>query len=190
MTDAAPTLPDPSARLDAAFSVVAERMRGLSFVNPAITVEAVGFAPWEGHWLGVMVTPWFMNLLLLPRDPAAWRRLPSGAKRRYAFPAGAYEFIGADDASIGDYQACSLFSPLLEFADHASARQVAMLARAALLDPANAEVPSMPVANLSPVAAEDVPRPIAQLRERIATPISKRDFLRGRFVGGEHGDRG
>ena len=46
------------------------------------------FAPWKGYWLGVMLTPWFMNLMLAPRDPARWRPLPPGAKRRYAFPAG------------------------------------------------------------------------------------------------------
>ena len=47
---------------------------GSSFVNPAVEVEAVGFAPWDAHWLGVMVTPWFMNLMLLPRDAARGRR--------------------------------------------------------------------------------------------------------------------
>ncbi len=150
MTDGAPLPADPSPRLEAAFRAVAERMRGLSFVNPAVEVEAVGFAPWDAHWLGVMVTPWFMNLMLLPGDAAAWQAVAPGAKRRYAFPAGTYEFIGGHDAVIGDYQACSLFSPLLEFADHASARLVATLARAALFDPAHAEVPTMPVADLIP----------------------------------------
>ena len=70
-------------------------MHGLPFVNPALAVEAVGFAPWEGRWLGVMVTPWFINLVLAPLDPAQWRSLGQGEKRRYRFPAGDYEFIGA-----------------------------------------------------------------------------------------------
>ena len=105
-----------------------------------------------------------MNLVLLPRDPAAWQPLAPGAKRRYAFPAGIYEFVGANDAAIGDYQVCSLFSPLLEFDDHASARLVATLAREALFDPANAEVPDVPVANLSPAATpKRRAGPLAQL---------------------------
>jgi len=181
MRDAPLLLPDPSPRLIAAFRAAAARMQGLSFVNPAVDVEAVGFAPWETRWLGVMVTPWSMNLVLLPRDAAAWEPLAPGAKRRYAFPAGAYEFVGADDASIGDYQVCSLFSPLLEFDDHASARLVATLAREALFDPANAEVPDVPAARLSPAPAEgSSPGPIARLEERLDAPLSKRDFLRGR----------
>jgi [NiFe] hydrogenase assembly HybE family chaperone len=183
MTEAPALLPDPSPRLVDAFRAVAACMRGLSFVNPAIEVEAVGFAPWEAHWLGVMVTPWCMNLTLLPRDPAAWVPLPRGAKRRYAFPAGTYEFVGASDAAIGDFQVCSLFSPLLEFDDHASARLVATLARAGLLDPANAEVPEMPVADRSPGAAEaSRPAPLAELRQQLQAPLSKRDFLRGRVL--------
>jgi [NiFe] hydrogenase assembly HybE family chaperone len=191
MSEAAHLLPDPAPRLTAAFRAVAARMSGLSFVNPAVEVEAVGFAPWESHWLGVMVTPWFMNLTMLPRDPATWQPLAPGAKRRYAFPAGVYEFVGASDAAIGDYQVCSLFSPLLEFDDHASARLVAALAREALFDPANAEAPEMPVASLSPAAAEgSPPGPLARLQVHFDAPVSKRDFLRGRYSGGQGDDRG
>lgn len=183
-------MPDPSLQLEAAFRAVAERMHGLAFVNPAVEVEAVGFAPWEATWLGVMVTPWFMNLMLLPRESEAWSPLLPGAKRSYAFPAGSYEFIGAREAAVGDFLTCSLFSPLLEFADHASARLVANLARAALFDPDNAEVSLMPVANLSPDAAGTDTRPLAKMEKQLTAPLSKRDFLRGAFVGGDRGDRG
>ena len=173
-------MPDPSARLTAAFRKVAARMQGLALVNPALEVEAVGFAPWERHWLGVMVTPWFMNLTLLPRDPVAWYPLAQGCKRRYAFPAGTYEFVGANDPAIGDFQVCSLFASLLEFDDHATARLVGALAREALFDPANAEAPAAPLADLSPAPAEgSSPGPLARLREQLDAPVSKRDFLRG-----------
>jgi [NiFe] hydrogenase assembly HybE family chaperone len=186
MTEAAPPLPDPSPRLTAAFRVVAERMRGLGFVNPALEVEAVGFAPWQGHWLGVMVTPWFMNLVLLPRERGQWQPLPVGGKRKLRFPAGVYEFIGADDPLIGEHQTCSLFSPMLEFEDHAAARLVAQLAREALLDEAHAERPEVPKSNLSPPA--DAP-PASGGAAAPAAAVSKRDFLRGHFAGGGHGDR-
>ena len=182
--------PDPSPMLTAAFRAAAARMEGLAFVNPALEVEAVGFAPWQGHWLGVMVTPWFMNLTLAPADPAAWQPLALGAKRRYRFPAGDYEFIGAHDAALGDYQVCSLFSPMERFEDHAAARLVAQLARDALFDPANAEVPAVPVANLSPAVAAEAPAgPLAQLEATLDAPLSKREFLRGRFLPGDRDHR-
>jgi len=179
---AAPPLPDPSTRLDAAYRVIAKRMEGLNFFNPALEVEAVGFAPWESHWLGVMVTPWCINLMLLPRERAGWTSLAQGNTLRYRFPAGDYDFISSRDEAVGEYQMCSLISPVLEFPDHATAREVARLARAALLDPANAPVPDVPE------AAEDdaiAPPSIAQLQEQAKAPMSKREFLRGRFLRSE-----
>jgi [NiFe] hydrogenase assembly HybE family chaperone len=174
----APLLPDPSPCLTAAYRSIAQRMDGLTFVNPAIEVEAVGFAPWESHWLGVMVTPWCINLMLLPRDASAWTSLPQGQKLSYRFPAGDYDFISSRDETVGEYQMCSLISPVLEIPDHATAREVAALARAALLDPANALEPAVTG------QPEDAPAPgpIAQIEQQARAPMSKRDFLRGRFL--------
>jgi [NiFe] hydrogenase assembly HybE family chaperone len=189
-------------RLEAAFRAAAEGMQGLPLVNQVLEVEAVGFAPWEDRWLGVMVTPWFMNLMLVPRDPSAWNSLAPGAKRRYRFPAGEYEFVGAHDATFGEYQVCSLFSPVGEFEDHATARLVAQLAREALFDPANAEVPDVSAGAGSPpetgIAAGSDARsdgaalagPLAQLEAGLAAPLSKRDFLRARFLAADRDDRG
>ena len=185
-------LPDPSPRLAAAFEAAAARMAGLAFVNPALEVEAVGFAPWDGHWLGVLVTPWCMNLILAPRDPAHWPRVAQGACRRYRFPAGDFDFIGAHDIAAGEYQMCSLFSPAQEFADQPTARLVAQLARAALFDAANAESHALPVGDLSPSPDQDGARtgPIATLQAGLDAPMSKRDFLRGRPAADDRGDRG
>jgi [NiFe] hydrogenase assembly HybE family chaperone len=186
MSDTLLFVPDPSERLETAFRAVhADKMQGLAFVNPAVGVEAIGFAPWKHYWLGVMLTPWSMNLLLAPRESGAWRSLPVGEKRRYTFPAGSFDFISAHAGTIGDYLICSLFSPLLEFADHETARQTALLAREALFDSANAETRELPAANLSPSQPQDVasdtPGPLAKLEASLAAPISRRDLLHARF---------
>ena len=167
--------PDPSARLVHAFRAAAARMAGLSFVNPALAVEAVGFVPWQGNWLGVLLTPWFMNLILAPRDLSAWESLPQGGKRRYRFPAGEYDFIGAHDDLAGEYQMCSLFSPVLQFVDQETARLVAQLALEALFDAENAEKPAVP---------------LEKLESRLGARQSKRDFLHGRLADKNHVDRG
>jgi [NiFe] hydrogenase assembly HybE family chaperone len=189
---AAGLLPDPSPRLVNAFRAVEIRMVGLSFVNPALAVEAVGFAPWQGHWLGVMLTPWFMNLTLAPRDVSVWQSLKQGGKRYYRFPAGDYDFIGAQDDLAGEYQLCSLFSPVLQFENQQTARLVAQLARDALFDVENAEQRDMPVANLSPMPGPRVtdPGPLERLEDSLDAPQSKRDFLRGRWAGDDRGNRG
>lgn len=182
MSESLTIRPDPSAALAAAYRQVAgTRMRGLPFLNPALAVEPVGFAPWEGRWLGVMVTPWFINLVLAPLDPAQWQAIGQGEKRRYAFPAGDYEFIGAIEPGVGEFQVCSLFSPVLEFEDQATARFVAAHARAALLDTANREVH---------VGAAPRPGPIARAEQALDAPMSRRDVLRGRFLPDADADRG
>jgi len=188
MTDGIAALPDPSMRLDAAYRAVAPRMRDLSVFNPALEVEAIGFAPWEGAWLGVMLTPWCMNLALLPHEPARWRPLATGAKRHYVFPAGEFEFVGACDDAIGEYQVCSLFSPVHEFTDHPTARLVATLAREALFDAANADPSGIDSAAPAPAAV--APGPLARIESSLDAPMSKRDFLRARFAGGGDGHRG
>ena len=169
MTDARSGNPAP--RLEAAFTRIWKtRMEGLPFLNGSLRVEAVGFRPWEGQWLGVLVTPWFVNLVLVPGE-GEWKALAQGGERIVALPAGGFRFVSGHDEEIGEYHACSLFSPAQEFADHDTARAVAAASLAALFDPANDEKGR----------AADAPPP---------SPVSKRDFLRGKFSGAPHVDRG
>ena len=139
-------------------------------VNPVLAVEAVGFRPWRDHWLGILITPWFMNLLLLPRVTARWQPIAGGASRHYSFPAGVFEFIGARDPALGDYQACSLFSPMFEFASQQGAHDTAVAALDALFDAASREPGELPSAGPVVVAAPEA---------TAARAVSKRDFLFG-----------
>ncbi|MDR2244526.1 MAG: [NiFe]-hydrogenase assembly chaperone HybE [Burkholderiales bacterium] len=163
-------LPDPSARLCAGFEQIGHtRMQGLPFLNPVLRVEAVGFQPWQEFWLGVIVTPWMMNLMLLPREPEHWPTIERGERLHYRFPAGDYDFIMAHDETLGEYMMCSLFSPMQQFGDHETARQTAAFVLKALFED---EVPE--------ASGEEKQRPT--LREKLTEPLSKRDFLRGRFL--------
>jgi [NiFe] hydrogenase assembly HybE family chaperone len=141
---------NPAAALDAMFREVQDsRMADLPFLNPALRVEAVDFALWQSQWLGVLVTPWAMNLLLLPQAPEHWHGVPPGEIRRVLFPAGEFEFVAAADDRIGQWQSCSLFSPMSEFPDHETAVLVARAVRSALFmaeggDDAPVPPPSQP----------------------------------------------
>ena len=114
-------------------------MRNGPFSNEAISVEAVGFRAWEGHWLGVLITPWFMNLMLLPGPNDRWSAIQTGTKELVAFPSGLYEFINVQRAGAGAYKACSLFSPMGEFASQLQATDVARAVMMALFDEGNRE---------------------------------------------------
>jgi [NiFe] hydrogenase assembly HybE family chaperone len=109
--------------LEAAFRhIAATRMDGVPVLNPRLDVQAVGFEISEdgSHALGVLVTPWFMNLLRLPLHddlpPLAVRAVAArdiGTRR--------LDFIGAFEPGVGAFEACSLFSPMFEFTDQAAA---------------------------------------------------------------------
>jgi [NiFe] hydrogenase assembly HybE family chaperone len=127
--------PSPADALEQRFMEIQQRqMQDVPMLNPALRVQAVGFRRWAEHWLGVLITPWFMNLMLLPRLPQHWPHTREGESRHIVFPAGVFEFIGSHDAVLGEYLACSLFSPMFEFATHADARDTAVAALQALFD--------------------------------------------------------
>jgi [NiFe] hydrogenase assembly HybE family chaperone len=124
---------DIAGRLEACFrEIEARRMAGVPILNPALGVKAVGMRPWREHWLCALVTPWFMNLMLLPSATGA-ESVRAGVKQVFVFPAGRFEFIRGEESAIGPYWMCSLFSPVLEFADQESAETAAAAALEALL---------------------------------------------------------
>jgi len=108
--------------------IAATRMRDVPVQNPALRVQAVGFAPQAdpagGEWLlGILVTPWFMNLVCLPMDLARAGETVPGVGQKASRQIGnqTFEFIGAHEDGLGAFACCSLFSPMFEFADHAAA---------------------------------------------------------------------
>ncbi len=111
-------------------------MRDVPLVNKALRVEAVGFRRIEGGVLGVLVSPWFMNLILLP-DEADQSTCVPGQKEVITFPSGAYEFIHNTREMTGPYKACSLFSPMGDFTRQKDATDVAAAVMVALFDPAH-----------------------------------------------------
>lgn len=133
---------DPSAwgeMLAGAYRKVSERvMRDLPIFNDALAVEAVGFRRIDGTIIGVVVTPWFMNVVT-PADDGAMRSAPAGSNVRLRFPAGNIEFTISEVAAAGRIASCSLFSPMFCFSDMSSARATAEAALDALMVPADRE---------------------------------------------------
>ncbi len=86
------------------------------------------------------------ELLALPADAVGLG--PPGSKRSRTFPSGDYEFIAGEPAEIGPHEACSLFSPVHEFADQDAAMATAHEVLRVLMEPtaAAASPTSAPVA--------------------------------------------
>jgi [NiFe] hydrogenase assembly HybE family chaperone len=109
-----------------------ERMRDLPIVNSKLAVEAVGFEQWEDKDLGVLITPWFMNLVLLP-DADRLKNMPQGERVECQFPSGPCELTVYHDEHLGSYLAAVLFSTVADFPDQDVARAVAEEALAQIL---------------------------------------------------------
>ncbi|WP_326542906.1 [NiFe]-hydrogenase assembly chaperone HybE [Pseudorhodoferax sp.] len=112
--------------LEAAFRrIERERMAGLPLMHPRLRVQAVGFAAGDdGLALGVLVTPWFMNLVRLPLSAQAADLLPRpGGEAGEECTVFGWRFLfhTQHEDGVGRFAAASLVSPMSEFADQAAA---------------------------------------------------------------------
>ena len=185
-----------AAGLEAEYSrIQRERMVDVPILNPALEVQAVGFTEWEGYCLGILITPWFMNLMLLSLRADEWAKLPAGTSISHRFPSGTYEFILGEEECIGRYLMCSLFSPVFEFQDQEAAVVTARAVMESLMDAANRDDCSTREREIlegwsgedeaTVVAAAGVEDDRPTLAERFERPVSRRDLLRGAFRRGK-----
>lgn len=111
-------------------------MRDLPIYNRALTVEALGFRALDDSTLaGILIAPWFMNLVLLPlhAEPIVPARYGEG--RTVALPAGERRFRYAGDTAIGAIWTAALHSPMDVFTSQAQARAEARLRIAEAMQP-------------------------------------------------------
>ncbi len=149
-------------RLAGAYREIGERaMRDLPIFNAALRVEAVGCRKVDERMVGILVTPWFMNLVMAADDGACQPFAASGSQLRVHFPAGAVDLAVSEVASVGRIASCSLFSPMFEFEDMGSARATAEAALAALMRP------------------DDDAETTRRRDSSLVSAIDRRNFLRG-----------
>lgn len=167
---------DPSATLERHFRRVHEtRMAGLPFLNDALDVAVAACARVDGDWLAALVTPWSIQLVLLPGGGSLWRDTAAGVRHTLTLPVGDLVFIGeaAEHASdlIPVFLYCPLISPPEGVADTEAACAIARDALATVLKPLPANDPPAAGAHRTEVA---VPSP------QTPPSPSRRAFLRGR----------
>lgn len=105
-----------------------ERMQDVPMLNPALHVEALGFAPWNGHMLGVVISPWFVNLAIVRGSCEGWTAANEGEAVMHALPCGTLPFLGASEPEAGDFVTCALSTAMHEFATQEAAREFAQAA--------------------------------------------------------------
>jgi [NiFe] hydrogenase assembly HybE family chaperone len=109
-------------RIESAFEHVGQtRMRDMPLSNPRLSVAAVGFRPWQSSWIGVLVTPWSINLLQFPTPEAPFAPARADAVIEVTLPGATLPFMQAQMDTLGEFRMCSLFSPAQQFADQETA---------------------------------------------------------------------
>lgn len=134
-------------------------MADVPICNPALGVAATGFRAYGGRAVGVVTTPWFMNLVAAGLPGSEIDPVAPGQSVRLGLPAGEVEFIVGELEGVGRIDSCSLFSPVFEFSSLDEACDVAGEIMRTFFDPQALEPPPQPSA-----------RP------------SRRDLLRGRVA--------
>ena len=110
--------------LVASFERIArESMRGLPFYNEALSVEAVGFERIGDGWLGVLITPWFMNLMLVSDQPIPYAEAANGKRRSVELPGGPVKFLCGGTEDFGMFDAHSIASPMDVYKSQDQARR-------------------------------------------------------------------
>jgi len=145
---------------EAFFRIQRDQMSDVPILNPALSVEAIDFQRWQGHWLGIVVTPWCMSMLLLPGSSENWVSTGENKRRFVRFPAGDFAFLGSEEMELGEYQSCPLFSPMGKFSTQSEATMTARASMIALL--------TVPQAQVDKVRAE---------KSTDAPSLSRRRFL-------------
>ncbi len=164
-------------QLEAVFNdIAATRMAGLPICNETLRVQAVGFREWQQNWLGVLITPWTISLVLLP-GAGGLRALGADEKQAWDFPSGKYEFMGLNEPALGNCQVCSLISPVNDIGRHEDAVAIAGQVMEALFQAPHADSEHAADSKQSFEAARLKGEPV------LDKTLSRRAFLRGNFLG-------
>lgn len=123
---------DPTPQVEATFRRIhAERMAGLPLLNPALEVAAVGFTRHGTDWRGALVTPWCIDLLLLPATPD-WT-VPGPHERVFRqYASGNFACLPNHEEGLGDYLICALIHDMKQFVDQDTAKMTAQACLIAL----------------------------------------------------------
>lgn len=135
----------------------AQLTQGGNAGQAGISVDIAGFRRYQGDWVGAVVTPWFIHLLLLPGGGTLWRNLPAGETLRAGFPAGDLEFTTQtqDDPDLPTHAFATVVAPLDGLPDQDAALSSAMQAMRLIFEPASAPPPGPEAPDTPPAAPLD-----------------------------------
>lgn len=110
-----------------------ERIVGLPIYNDSLAVEAIEFQPCGDNNIGALITPWFINIMLMPNSNNHWQARSLGDRINYELPCGEQEFMLGEDEVVGRYLFRTVASPTHCYHSQEAARSAAQKSLQTLL---------------------------------------------------------
>lgn len=179
---------DISTKLESCFNhILNENMQGINILNHELEVEAVEFQHWDGRMLGMIITPWFVNLVMLPKNGDNWDQLALGQKEKIAFPSKDLDMMVNDIDGFGYCRTYSLYSPCKDLPNQESARIAAAMFLRDLLDETKRVEPTYSEEQIARYLEKEDMIHQEELKKQFSEPlqmkeeVNRRDLLRGKL---------
>ncbi|WP_193345504.1 hydrogenase-2 assembly chaperone [Actinobacillus pleuropneumoniae] len=91
---------------------ISANMQDLPFYRHDIPCFAPNFILYEGQWIGSVLTPWMISIVIIPGPEQLWEGRTVGDKLGLQLPYKAMTFTVSSIDSIPQYLSCSLLSPI------------------------------------------------------------------------------
>lgn len=111
-----------------------ENMQGIKILNNELDVEAIEFQKFEDRIIGMILTPWMINLVMLPNEEDDWDGRTLGERSKFQFPQQELVMMINEIEGFGYCKTFSLHSPVNDFPNQESARIAAAMFLRDLLD--------------------------------------------------------
>ena len=103
---------NPAPLLVAQYGRIArEEMQALPFYHATMPIVAE-CTLFEGQWLGCVLTPWMLSVVVLPGPDQLWPVRSSSDRLALPLPRATLTFMVGDLPESGQLPSCSLMSPL------------------------------------------------------------------------------
>lgn len=116
---------DPSSIFQNEMRKVAEEMKDLPFYRKGIDCYCPKFVLFENQWIGTVVTPWMLSIVILPGKDQEWEPREIGDKLSVQLPYKTFTFTVSSLENIPQYLSCSLHSPIDPAMTNTQAAQLA-----------------------------------------------------------------
>ena len=103
---------------------IVPEMQALPFFHHDIECFCPKFALFEGQWVGLVLTPWMISVVILPGPQQTWEARELGDKITVQLPYKALTFTVSGVETVPQYLSCSLHSPLDPNLTHEQAIQL------------------------------------------------------------------